>query len=68
MGRKCETSLYDYCMHTLYATYHTTNDDTMVEIIEPLSEQSEIWIVQNCDTEMFFLAHRSQLDDIHYYV
>ena len=38
MSRKCETSLYDYYMHTLYATYHTTNDDTMVEIIEPLSE------------------------------
>lgn len=47
---------------------HIIQPMMIVEIIEPLSEQSEIWIVQNCDTEMFFLAHRSQLDDIHYYV
>lgn len=46
-----------------YATYK--ND--IVQLIEKLPTNSDIWIVQNLETELLGLAHESDLENPYYY-
>lgn len=77
MSTKYEGNLYDFFdyhnSYTLYANYIADINvpkKINVEILDQIfttQHTSDIWAVQNCDTQEVFLATSSQLEGIHYY-
>lgn len=76
MSVKYKSDLYEfgdfYNSHTLYANYMAAINTPKIEVeildqVTTSKHTSDIWAVQNCDTQEVFLATGSQLEDVYYY-